>query len=93
MPDAMKLPLPRWVPRDRLLRDVPWLDPDQLQGAFAYHDTFNLHPERLLLAFVKSAVGAGAQVFTHMEAVGFLHRDHPISRTRSRSPASASPID
>lgn len=77
MPRAMKLPLPRWVPRQRLLRDVPWLDADQLQGAFAYHDTFNLHPERLLLAFLESAVGAGTQVFTHMEAVGFLHRAEP----------------
>jgi glycerol-3-phosphate dehydrogenase len=74
MPSDMKLPMPRWIPRRRLLRDVPWLDPDQLQGAFAYHDTFNIHPERLLLAFLKSAVAAGAQVFTHMEATGFLHR-------------------
>ena len=74
MPSDMKIPMPRWVPRRRLLRDVPWLDPDQLQGAFAYHDTFNVHPERLLLAFLKSAVAAGAQVFTHMEAIGFVHR-------------------
>lgn len=81
MPDAMKIPMPRWIPRQRLLRDVPWLDPDQLQGAFAYHDTFNIHPERLLLAFVKSAVAAGAQVFTHMEAVGFLHRPAPDADT------------
>ncbi|MCU1361767.1 MAG: glpD [Ilumatobacteraceae bacterium] len=73
MPKDMKIPLPRWIPRTRLLSDVPWLDPHQLQGAFAYHDTFNLHPERLLLAFLKSAVAAGAQVFTHMEAVGFVH--------------------
>ncbi len=75
MPDAMKIPVPRWIPRQRLLRDVPWLDPVQLQGAFAYHDTFNVHPERLLLAFLKSAVAAGAHVFTHMEAIGFLHSD------------------
>ena len=66
MPEAMKIPMPRWIPRDRLLRDVPWLEPHQLQGAFAYHDTFNLHPERLLLAFAKSAVASGAQLFTHM---------------------------
>jgi glycerol-3-phosphate dehydrogenase len=84
MPDAMKIPLPRWIPRQRLLRDVPWLDPQQLQGAFAYHDTFNIHPERLLLAFLKSAVAAGAQVFTHMEAIGFVHS--------ARTPAAAGQI-
>jgi glycerol-3-phosphate dehydrogenase len=72
MPDAMKIPLPRWIPRKQLLRDVPWLDPEQLQGAFAYHDTFNLHPERLLLAFAKSAVDEGAVLFNHMEATGFV---------------------
>ena len=42
------------------MKAVPWLDPDGLHGAFAYTDTFNLHPERLLLAFLKSAVQAGA---------------------------------
>lgn len=75
MPEAMRIPLPRWIPRRTLLEAVPWLDPDQLQGAFAYHDTFNIHPERLLLAFVKSAVDEGAVVFNHMEAVGFLYAD------------------
>ncbi|MFZ4811658.1 MAG: FAD-dependent oxidoreductase [Ilumatobacteraceae bacterium] len=77
MPDAMRIPLPTWIPRKRLLRDVPWIDPDQLQGAFAYYDTFNLHPERLLLAFVKSAVAAGATALNHMEATGFVFDGDP----------------
>ncbi len=72
MPTSMRIPLPRWVPKAQLLRDVPWLDPDGLQGAFAYHDTFNVHPERLLLAFLQSAVDTGAQAFNHVEAVGFV---------------------
>ncbi|TPW14621.1 MAG: glpD [Acidimicrobiaceae bacterium] len=75
MPEAMKIPLPRWIPRQRLLRDVPWLDADQLQGAFAYHDTFNTHPERLLLEFLKSAVAAGAVALNHVEATGFVFAD------------------
>jgi glycerol-3-phosphate dehydrogenase len=92
MPDAMRIPLPRWIPRQRLLRDVPWLDLDQLQGAFAYHDTFNLHPERLLLAFLKSAVAAGAHVFTYVEAVGFLH-DDPTSATHGITVNGVSVVD
>jgi glycerol-3-phosphate dehydrogenase len=71
VPDALRIPFPRWIPRDRLLRDVPWLDPDQLQGAFAYHDTFNLHPERLLLALLKSAAALGAVTLNHVQCVGF----------------------
>jgi glycerol-3-phosphate dehydrogenase len=58
---------------------VPWLDSHQLQGAFAYHDTLNLHPERLLLAFLQSAVDVGAQVFNHMQAVGFLFDRDPAA--------------
>ena len=72
MPRAMRIPLPRWVGRRQLLRAVPWIDPEGLQGAFAYHDTFNLHPERLLLALLQSAVDAGAQACNHVEVTGFV---------------------
>lgn len=80
MPRAMKIPMPRWVPRNRLLRDVPWLDPHQLQGAYAYHDTFNTHPERLLLAFLQSAVAAGAVALNHVQAEGFLFDGDPTGQ-------------
>lgn len=71
-PPSLRIPLPRWLSRRHLLEAVPWLNPDELQGAFAYHDTLNLHPERLLLAFVGSAVQAGAVALNHMAAVGFV---------------------
>lgn len=72
MPRAMRIPLPRWVGRKQLQQAVPWIDPEGLQGAFAYHDTFNLHPERLLLALLQSAVDTGAQACNHLEATGFV---------------------
>jgi glycerol-3-phosphate dehydrogenase len=72
MPRPMRIPLPRWVGRKQLQQAVPWIDPEGLQGAFAYHDTFNLHPERLLLALLQSAVDAGAQACNHIEATGFV---------------------
>ena len=71
-PDSLKVPHPRWVRKQALLKAVPWLDPDGLHGAFAYTDTFNLHPERLLLAFLKSAVQAGAVALNHVQARGFV---------------------
>ena len=71
-PDSLRIPRPHWLNRSTLLDAVPWLDPDELQGAFAYHDTLNLHPERLLLAFLKSAVAAGATALNHVEATGFV---------------------
>ncbi len=72
VPERYETPLPRWLSKKRLLAAVPWLDPSGLRGAFAYHDTLNIHPERLLLALVNSAVASGARVLTYVEAIGFV---------------------
>ena len=71
-PSSLQIPHPRWMSRRQLLEAVPWLDPEGLQGAFAYHDTLNVHPERLLLAYAKSAAAAGALLFNHVEVDGFI---------------------
>lgn len=71
-PPSLRIPRPRWLSKQALLRAVPWLEANDLQGAFGYHDTLNLHPERLLLAFVGSAVEAGAVALNHVEAMGFV---------------------
>jgi glycerol-3-phosphate dehydrogenase len=78
-PDSLRIPLPRWLSRRQILAAVPWIDPDGLQGGFAYHDTLNIHPERLLLAYARSAASDGAQLFNHVEVTGFL-RDGPVVR-------------
>lgn len=74
VPRSLHMPKPRWVSRRRLLRAVPWLQPAELQGAFAYPDVLNIHPERLLLALVQSAVQSGAVVLNHTRADRFLLR-------------------
>jgi glycerol-3-phosphate dehydrogenase len=71
-PPSLRIPRPRWLSKRALLQAVPWLQDQDLQGAFGYHDTLNLHPERLLLAFVGSAVQAGAVALNHVAAVGFV---------------------
>lgn len=70
-PPSLRIPTPRWLSRNDLLVRVPWLDPEFLQGGFAYHDTLNVHPERLLLAYARSAAGAGAVLVNHCEVTGF----------------------
>ncbi len=72
VPQSLRIPHPRWLSKKSLLKSVPWLEPSGLVGAFAYHDTMNIHPERLLLAYVKSAEAAGAVVVNHCSADGFL---------------------
>lgn len=71
-PPSLRIAHPRWLSRRAVMNAVPWLDTDDLQGAFAYHDTLNLHPERLLLAYVKSAAANGAVFLTHTEVTNFL---------------------
>lgn len=71
-PASLRIPHPRWMSKRSLLTAVPWLEPAGLLGAFAYHDTLNVHPERLLLAYVKSAEAAGAVLVNHCSADGFI---------------------
>lgn len=71
-PASLRIPHPTWMGKQRLMQQVPWLDTDGLQGGFAYHDTLNVHPERLLLAYVKSAAAEGASFLTHTEVTGFV---------------------
>ena len=74
-PPSLRIPTPRWLGRTELLDRIPWLDNVDLQGGFAYHDTLNVHPERLLLAYARSAAAAGAVLVNHCDAVGFV-ADH-----------------
>jgi glycerol-3-phosphate dehydrogenase len=78
-PPSLRIPAPRWLSRAQILAAVPWIDPDGLQGAFAYHDTLNVHPERLLLAYARSAAADGAQLLNHMDVTGFV-RDGQVVR-------------
>jgi glycerol-3-phosphate dehydrogenase len=71
-PDSLRIPHPRWLSRSKLLAAVPWLDQSGLQGGFAYHDTLNVHPERLLLAYAKSATAAGAVLLNHTRVNNFV---------------------
>ncbi len=78
VPDSLHMPKPRWLSKRRVLAAVPWLQPDHLQGAFAYPDVLNIHPERLLLALAFSAVERGASLLNHVRAERILLRpvDH-----------------
>lgn len=79
-PPSLRIPHPRWMSKKKLLQSVPWLEPSGLLGAFAYHDTLNVHPERLLLAYAKSAEAAGAVLVNHCRADAFIvdHRGEQL---------------
>jgi glycerol-3-phosphate dehydrogenase len=74
-PDSLRIPHPKWMSKSELLDAVPWLDETELQGAFAYFDTLNIHPERLLLSYAKAAAAAGATLLNHVRVDGFVTSD------------------
>ncbi len=77
-PPSLRIPAPRWLSRRQVRAAIPWIDPDGLQGGFAYYDTLNIHPERLLLAYARSAAADGAQLMNYMEVTGCVRDGHTV---------------
>lgn len=70
-PEDKQIPTSKWLSRDEVLRIEPRIESRDLRGGFVYYDYQNLFPERLNLAFLKTAVKNGAQVFNHCRVTGF----------------------
>jgi len=77
---ARKIPGHSLLSRDEVLRDYPWLDRDenrdgsrgQLTGGVLFYDGQMVSPERLTLAFVRSAADAGACIANYVKADSFV---------------------
>ena len=69
---SIRMPWHRSLPVKELLNHEPEVLPDSLKGANLYYDCMNFYPERLTLAFIKSAVKSGAKVTNYAEVKDFL---------------------
>jgi len=69
---SKQLPHHRMLSATDVVRLEPTFRAEGLSGATLYYDCHSLCPERLTLAFVKSAVKAGAQVANYAKVEGFL---------------------
>ncbi len=58
-------------PEEALARE-PNIKKEDLTGAVIYYDSMNIFPERLTLAFLKSAVKQGADISNYSEVKGFI---------------------
>lgn len=73
IPDPSKhLPAGRVISRAECLDRYPGLDPAGVTGGALWYDCQMYNTDRLGLAFVQSAVGAGAAAANHVEATAFL---------------------
>lgn len=88
VPASLRIPRSGWLSKSVVARDVPWLKTEGLRGAWAYYDTLNLFPERLLLEFLFTAIEQDAMAVNYCRATGLefgeLHDDGARSVTGVR---------
>lgn len=71
--DASKrIPLHRTISRQEVLQSEPHVRAKELTGASVFYDCNSIFPERLTLAFIKSAVAYGAKVANYSQVQGFI---------------------
>ena len=72
------IPNARFWSREEVVRRYPGLPRDGLTGAGVFCDGQMYNPLRLVLAFVRSAVDAGAVCANYVEAVSLLGDEHRV---------------
>lgn len=78
------IPPGRIISRRECLEMFPALDKKGLTGAAIFHDGQMYNPPRLSLAYLKSAVEAGAEVANYVQAVDFIRRNDQIIGVRAQ---------
>ncbi len=79
-----RIPRGRVLSRDECLRLIPGLAPEGVTGAAVWHDGHICHSERLTLAFVQSAVEAGAVAANYVRVTGFLREPGRVTGVRAQ---------
>jgi glycerol-3-phosphate dehydrogenase len=67
-----RIPAHKTISRREVLRQEPHVRAEGLAGASVYCDCVSIFPERLTLAFIKSAVAHGAKAANYAKVEGFL---------------------
>ena len=76
---SRRIPRGRLISREQCLKRFPELRREGLTGAGVFYDGQFHNPPRLALAFLRSAVDAGASVGNYLEATGFRVEDGRIA--------------
>ena len=76
---SKQLPLHRSMSRAETIKEEPLLEKSDLTGSLVYYDCASIFPERLTLAFVKSALYSGAEAANYMEVTGFTFNGNIIT--------------
>lgn len=83
----------RWLSRNDVLRMFPPLETPRLTGAIVFEDGQMYNAARLVLAFVKGAAAASADVCNYVEATEFLWSGNSVRGVRARDALSGEDFD
>ena len=72
--NSKKLPHHRFLSRKKVLELEPVVNPEGLTGGILYYDCLSIAPERLTLAFIKSAIKYGAEVSNYTKVEQFISK-------------------
>ncbi len=81
---SKKIPNHYSLSREDVIRQAPNAKREGLKGAWVYYDSLNIFPERLTLAFLKSAVHYGAEIANHARMEGFVMEKGAVCGIRVR---------
>jgi glycerol-3-phosphate dehydrogenase len=87
-----RIPRGQVLGRNECLARFPWLRETGITGGGLFYDG-QMDPARLALAFVRSAVNAGAVVANYTEAVDFLRRGDRVQGVRVRDVLTGETFD
>ena len=94
IPDPSRhIPGTRFLGRSQVLSLFPDIDDPAMTGGAVFDDGQMYSPPRLVLAFVKSAAGAGATTCNYVEAVDFLWHANRVRGLKARDRLDGSEID
>lgn len=79
-----KIPLTQFLNRKEILELFPDLKQDGLTGGAMFSDGQMYNPTRLVLAFIQSAVAAGAKAVNYLEAVGLTRSGDRVTGVQVR---------
>ena len=68
---SKKIPMHKTISRQEVLKSEPNVHATGMTGASIFYDCSSIFPERLTLAFIKSAVAYGAKVSNYTKVTGF----------------------
>lgn len=73
--NSKRIPHHHWLSKETVMKMEPEVRTKGLTGGSIYYDSQSIYPERLTLAFIKSAIAQGAKTANYAKVVDFLFSD------------------